>query len=95
MDQQRIGSANILPGSQDVVTIKRRGKNVVAVLKYCVSAGGKVTSTKILKKSGYVNYDAKLKKDAKRWKFRPFKVGGKPTAVCSTTTFKVNPDKIR
>jgi len=55
-------------------------------VKICLSEKGSVKSVSVLKASAYPKYDAKIVKEMKSWKYRPFLVDGKATPVCSAIT---------
>jgi protein TonB len=89
LEAQRIsGEKNIQPPDPVKTAIKRDGKNkIVAVVKMCLTAGGRIDSLKMIKASGYSAYDNTIKAKMKQWKYRPFKVNGKAVPVCSAVTF--------
>ena len=55
-------------------------------VKICLSEKGNVKSVQVLKGSDFPKYDAKIQKEMKSWKYRPFLVDGKATPVCSAIT---------
>lgn len=89
LEAQRIsGQKNIQPPDPVKISIKRDGKSrVVGVVKMCLSSGGRVKSLRMIKKTGYVAYDKKIRAKMNQWKYRPFKVNGKAVPVCSAVTF--------
>ncbi|MBL9019716.1 MAG: energy transducer TonB [Myxococcales bacterium] len=60
---------------------------VVAALKICLDDAGSVRSSAVMKSSGFPAYDRKLISETRGWVFRPYKVNGKATAVCTAYTF--------
>jgi hypothetical protein len=60
---------------------------VVASLKLCLDDAGTVRSTAMLKSSGFPGYDRRLITETRGWVFRPYKLNGKPVAVCTAYTF--------
>jgi TonB family protein len=56
-------------------------------VKVCLDAGGRPSSLKTIKSSGYPDYDRKIRSEMNRWRYRPFQVGGEAVPVCSTVTF--------
>ena len=88
LEQQRIsGDKDIQPPNDVATKISRAGKRVVGVVKMCLNTGGKVKSINMLKSTGHPSYDAKIKSKIRLWKYRPFKVNGKPVPVCTSVTF--------
>lgn len=89
LEAQRLsGEKNIQPPDTVKTTIKRDGKSrVVGVVKMCLTAGGRVKSLKMIKKTGYPKYDTKIRAKMNQWKYRPFKVNGRAVPVCSAVTF--------
>jgi len=64
-----------------------RVAQVVTAVKYCITAGGAVSRLELLKSSGYSAYDSRILTAMRRWRYRPFRVNGQATPVCSATTF--------
>jgi hypothetical protein len=82
------GTKEIAPDDETKVAIHDADKTrVMAVAKLCIDAQGTVATTKLVKSSGFADYDAKLTLEMAAWKFRPFKADGKPISVCSALTF--------
>jgi len=92
LEQQRIsGEKDIQPPNNVNVLIRRAGKKVVATVKMCLNRSGNVKSLKLLRSTGHPAYDKKIKSKMRKWKYRPFKVNGKPVPVCTSVTFIYNP----
>ena len=93
LDRNRIaGSRKIEPDARTKSEITRSRKSiVVASLKLCVDAAGKVTTVSSLKSSGFRDYDLKLEREMRRWAFKPYQVRGAPAAVCTAITFDYRP----
>ncbi len=89
IEQKRIaGEKQIIPDEGTKLQIKRDGKTqIVSTVKMCLSNGGSVSSLKVLKSSGYPNYDRKIQSKMREWKYKPFVVNGKPVPVCTSVTF--------
>lgn len=88
LEAQRVsGDKDIQPPNDVGIKISRAGKRVTGVVKMCLNGSGNVNSLNMLKKTGYPTYDAKLKSKMRQWKYRPFKVNGKPVPVCASVTF--------
>ena len=82
------GNKTIVPDAQTRAAMISAGKpRVIASLKVCLDDSGTVRSTSTLKSSGFPAYDRKLINDTRGWVFRPYRVNGKPTAVCTAYTF--------
>jgi TonB family protein len=81
------GSPTIAP-SDDVKKVAPASSISAAIVKVCMSADGKVESTKLVKPSGVPAYDEQLQSTIKStWTFEPVATDGKPAPVCSTATF--------
>ena len=88
------GTKSIAPDGATRAEMIRTGKpRVVASLKLCVDASGTVSSTSMLKSSGFPIYDKRLISETRGWVFRPYRVNGKPTAVCTAYTFIADASK--
>ena len=88
VEAQRIaGNKAIQPDADDAKAIAISGKPAIAVLKLCLDRSGSPSSITFLKGSGRPNYDAKLEREVKAWRYRPFLVNDVAVAVCSSVTF--------
>lgn len=89
LDALRIsGDARIVPDDGTKLAIERDGKSrVVASIKMCVDTTGTVSSTDVIKSSGYPAYDARLEVGMRTWKYKPFTVNGNAVDVCTSVTF--------
>jgi protein TonB len=57
---------------------------------FCVAPSGKTTEVKIKKRfPGDPKVDQICMDTVKKWRFKPFLVGGKPLKTCSTMTFDI------
>ena len=82
------GNKNIVPDSFVKRSIQGTGDDrLIAAIKLCVDATGKVSRLTLLKTSGYPAYDDKILAEMKGWGFRPYVADGKPVAVCTAVTF--------
>jgi len=83
------GTKVILPDQATKDGMVAAGKTQVVVpVKLCVDKTGAVSSTRIMKSSGFPDYDRLLEKTIRTtWTYRPFQVNGHPTAICSVVTF--------
>jgi periplasmic protein TonB len=92
IEAQRIsGEKDIQPPNDVNVAIRRAGTRVIGVVKMCLSAGGSVSSLKVIKSTGYPGYDNKIKSKMREWKYRPFMVNNKAVPVCTSVTFIYTP----
>lgn len=68
--------------------IQRSGKTrLVIPVKVCVNRAGGIDSVNVMKSSGFSSYDEKLKREIRRWKYRPFMVNGQAAPVCAVVQF--------
>lgn len=56
-------------------------------VKMCLDKDGQVTSARVLRSTGYPEYDARLTERMRGWRYRPFQVNGAAVPVCSVVTF--------
>ena len=61
--------------------------SVTAILEMCLDKSGAVTRKRIVRSSGYADYDAKLRSGVARWRYEPYRANGKPAAICTQLTF--------
>jgi len=90
LKQLRIaGEDQIKPAEVTTMEIQRSGKDkVVGSFKYCVTAGGVVSSVNQIKSTGFPAYDQKILQTIRSdWRFKPFEVNGKAVPVCTAVTF--------
>lgn len=82
------GSKRIAPDARMKADMLAAGKTkVVASMKMCLDDRGNVSSVSQLKSSGFTAYDRKLMTEMRQWLYRPYKVNGKATTVCTAVTF--------
>jgi TonB family protein len=93
LERNRIrGSKQIDPDPRTKTEINKSGKSIVlASLKLCLDAAGKVTTVSQLRSSGFRDYDAKLAREMRRWAFKPYQVRGAAAPVCTAITFSYRP----
>ena len=82
------GETQIHPPAVVKTAILRDGKSkVVATFRLCVGVDGEVSSTAILKSSGYPGYDAAIDAGLRQWHYRAYEIGGRRVPVCGAVTF--------
>ncbi len=60
---------------------------LTATVKICVDATGVPQRVTMLKSSGYVAYDLRLRNAVATWRYRPFVIDGSAAVVCAAVTF--------
>lgn len=88
-EAQRVsGNAQIAPDDPTKTEIQRAGQDkLIATFKLCVDASGAVAKVQQLKASGFAAYDAKIDRQMRTWRYRPFMVDGTAAPVCTAVTF--------
>lgn len=82
------GDKLILPDDATKTEITRSGKTrVIASIKLCIDQAGKISQVRLLKSSGFPDYDRKLVAGMNKWGYRPYLVDGKAIPVCTAVTF--------
>ena len=82
------GNKNIVPDDVTKTEIQRSGKEkIVGSYKLCIDAGGRVTTINQLKSTSFGAYDAKIQREMRTWKYRPYMVNGRAVPVCTAVTF--------
>ncbi|HEX2691290.1 MAG TPA: energy transducer TonB, partial [Kofleriaceae bacterium] len=84
----RLTGAQAIPPSADVQKAATGKPLGVAIVKVCLTADGKVDTTRLVKSSGVPAYDAELERTIRAsWTFEPVETDGKPAPVCAQATF--------
>jgi serine/threonine protein kinase len=90
LDANRIaGEKDIIPDDITQAEIGRAGvTSLVGSYKVCITTDGSIAGVTPLKATGYPAYDTKIQDTIRsRWRYRPFMVNGKATAVCTAVRF--------
>jgi len=89
LEGQRIaGDKNILPDDVTKTEIQRSGKDkIVGSYKLCLTVDGNVAAVNQLKGTTFAAYDAKIQREMRTWRYRPYMVNGKAVPVCTAVTF--------
>jgi len=90
LDANRIsGDKEIVPDNNTQTEIGRSGvEQVVGSFKLCVAVDGNVATVTPLRSTGFPAYDAKILSTIRgKWRYKPYLVDGKPTAVCTAVRF--------
>jgi TonB-like protein len=89
IEGQRIaGDREIPPDDEDkLVMVAARQEKATATLKLCVGSHGAAEKVELLRSSNLPRYDAKLLREMRLWRFRPFLINGKAVPVCTSVTF--------
>ena len=62
-------------------------RRVVGVVKLCIDTAGAVTSSSLLKSTGYPGYDRRLVSGVRRWRYKPYRISGKAVSACTSVRF--------
>lgn len=82
------GNRRIVPGDKTKLAMKRSAQTrLIASIKMCLNDQGAVATAKMIKRSGYPDYDRKLQAGIRAWRYKPFKVNGRAVPVCTSVTF--------
>jgi outer membrane biosynthesis protein TonB len=90
LDANRIsGEKSIAPDEPTMDAIARSGENkLVSTFKVCVTPDGGIGSVTQLKSTGFPAYDTKIQNTIRKdWRYKPYLVNGKATAVCTAFRF--------
>lgn len=89
LDARRIsGNAAIAPDGDTAQQIARSdSREVRGKVKLCLSAEGRVTSTRMMQSTQFSAYDEKLEREIRQWRYQPYTVNGVATPVCTMVTF--------
>jgi hypothetical protein len=84
----RVTGELAIPPSAATVSAAGGVPVAVAIVKLCLTAEGKVDSTRLIKSSNLPAYDDQLQATIKAtWSFEPVELDGKPIPVCTQVTF--------
>jgi TonB family protein len=53
----------------------------------CLTAGGVISGIRTISSSGFPAYDRKIRSKMRLWRYRPYRVNGKPVPICTVVTF--------
>lgn len=83
------GEAQIHPPSNTRNMMSRKTQHeLTAILLVCLDKGGAVSKQRLIRSSGYPEYDSKLLSGVRRWRYEPYRANGKATAICTQLTFR-------
>lgn len=76
-----------LPAGALRIAIRDKVGTITIGVAFCLSVTGEMSNIQMVKQSTYDDANSKIVDDVKRWKFRPYIMNGKPTAVCTRQVF--------
>ena len=68
-------------------------RQVTAVFELCLDDRGQVATVETRKPTGAIAYDRKLSRALFGWKYKPYVVGGQPSAVCTEIALSYPPPR--
>ncbi len=78
----------IVPDSHTMTAIESSGRTTtIASIKMCLDDTGTISGLKLLKSSGFPDYDRKLERGMRTWAYRPYTINGRNVPVCTAVTF--------
>lgn len=78
------GNEQIHPPEMVRIEMLHQGKDMVqATIQVCVSARGAVDQLRVLKSTGYRSYDETLTREMREWRYKPYRVSGVPSPMCT------------
>jgi len=86
---QRVsGAPEVVPPTNVVSDFESKGmSNITSITKLCLDSTGAIVEQKMLKSSGYPDYDARIEAAIRDWRFKPYELDGEAIAVCTSATF--------
>lgn len=82
------GNEQIHPPEMVRVDMLHQGKSqLMATIQLCVDTDGRVDQIRMLRSSGFKDYDAKLVGEIRSWRYRPYRVNGVVSGMCTVTVF--------
>ena len=90
IEGQRIAGDPQIPAPPPVRTAMTRAgqEKLVGSVMMCLSAAGRVTSLRVVRSTGYPEYDRLLTSRMSGWRYRPYRLdSGAAVPVCTVVTF--------
>ncbi len=89
LENNRIaGIKQIDPDVDTRLEIVRSGKTkVIGSFKLCIDPAGDISAVSQLKSTGFPDYDGKIIRGLKTWKYMPYIYNGREVSVCTAVTF--------
>ncbi len=82
------GTKTVLPDVETQLEIQRAGKDkIIGAYKMCITVSGEVSTVSILKSTSFADYDQKIMREMREWKYLPYIYNGTETPVCTAVTF--------
>jgi hypothetical protein len=88
--EEQFLSGNRTPYPDDTTKqeIKHSGKDkLVGSFIMCLTTEGSVASVTMKKSTSFPAYDAKIQREMRAWRYRPYTVDDKPIPICTSITF--------
>ena len=84
------GQPQIDPPADFYDLMRSAGKQKVVVpAELCLSVDGVPTSVELGTSTGSPEYDRKIDREMRAWRYRPYRVDGQPIPVCTVVTFVI------
>jgi TonB family protein len=65
-----------------------RVERITATVTVCIDRRGEVAGVDVLRSSGHQEWDRRLARAVRAWRYRPYRLeGGTPVAACGPVTF--------
>ena len=78
------GSTTIIPSaSTQAMVAERQPPRVISSWKLCLDESGAVTLVDKLKSTGFMDYDATIRRELATWKYAPYEKDGQVVPVCT------------
>jgi TonB family protein len=90
IEGQRIaGESQIRPPDSVQATMHRRSeRRAMGTIHMCLDRDGGVRSLRVMRSTGYPEYDQRLTSRMREWRYRPYRIaGGNAVPVCTAVTF--------
>lgn len=82
------GNDQIHPPETVRIDMMHQGKNMVsATVQLCVGVGGTVDLIRVMKSTGFKDYDATIVREVRDWRYQPYLVDKRPSPMCTVTMF--------
>lgn len=82
------GNDQIHPPEMVRVDMMHQHKDMIsATLQLCVGTDGRVESTRVMKSTGFKSYDDRIAGEVRDWTYKPYRVDGVASPMCTVTMF--------
>lgn len=81
------GERHIAPSALTQARLGRAGRSsTVGIFDVCVERDGSVSEVRVVRSTAFADYDAKIQREIRGWRYQPVLLDGQASAGCTTVT---------